>query len=136
MKSNTTAMQWQEPGAVNRPGSTLYLAHIKFFQCHGVTPDCMGNRSRPTVVARNRGWRVSSQSTLSVMPCSFACGTRQSTPMVQYMQLIRNRNTGRFELGNRGCDTPGIQVARGIVVEVQQQDSRMAASRRSNQVVK
>ena len=43
IKSNTTAMQWQEPGACIDPARLSHSPALNSSQCHGVTPGCIGN---------------------------------------------------------------------------------------------
>ena len=74
IKSNTSAMQWQEPGAVYRSGSTLYLAHIKLFRhlpsviCHLPSllphspfriPHFLAKGATHYLAPRKRGWPLS-----------------------------------------------------------------------------
>ncbi|MGA7498950.1 MAG: hypothetical protein WBX00_19645 [Isosphaeraceae bacterium] len=58
-----------------------------------------------------------------------------SSPLVQYMNPIANRNSRGFQLADGACDPPIGQVVTGIVIESDDQNSGMMANGSHDQVM-
>ena len=58
-----------------------------------------------------------------------------SSPLVQYMNPIANRDSRGFQLADSGCDPPIGQVVTGIVIESDDQNSGMMANGSHDQVM-
>ena len=58
-----------------------------------------------------------------------------SSPLVQYVNPIANRNSRGFHLADRGCNPPIGQVVTGFVIESDDQNSGMMANGSHHQVM-
>src|SRR5271166_4199819 len=58
-----------------------------------------------------------------------------SSPLVQYVNPIANRNATGFQLADRGCNPPIGQVVTGVVIESDDQNSGMMGNGSHHQVM-
>jgi hypothetical protein len=58
-----------------------------------------------------------------------------SSPLVQHVNPIANRNSRGFQLADGGCDPPIGQVVTGVVIESDDQNSGMMANGSHDQVM-
>jgi len=58
-----------------------------------------------------------------------------SSPLVQYMNPIANRNSRGFQLADGGCDSPIGQVVLWVIVKPDDQDPGMMANGSHDQVM-
>ena len=79
---------------------------------------------------RRRGEQSEQASTVFLKP-----QVEYSSPLVQYVNPIANRNSRGFQLADGGCDPPIGQVVTGIIIESDDQNPGMMANGSHDQVM-